>query len=114
MKKKSGSQLAFLEPRILIGLVIVLAGVLLALVGLGVFFSSGGRHTRCSRDWSSAVCSSDLQQLAIDSHRELLGRVGYEIEPFSGRAVRSEERRVGKECRTLRTPAQLYRSRQLL
>src|SRR5437867_3287840 len=24
---------------------------------------------------------------AIDSHRELLGRVGYEIEPFSGRAV---------------------------
>src|SRR5690606_40988215 len=25
------------------------------------FFSSGrGRHTRCSRDWSSDVCSSDL------------------------------------------------------
>src|SRR6185503_20939670 len=22
------------------------------------------RHTRCSRDWSSDVCSSDLQQLA--------------------------------------------------
>src|SRR5256884_867994 len=24
------------------------------------FFSSRGRHTRCSRDWSSDVCSSDL------------------------------------------------------
>src|SRR2546429_1383865 len=29
------------------------------------FFSSRRRHTRCSRDWSSDVCSSDL----------LLGRV---------------------------------------
>src|SRR5687768_432272 len=25
-----------------------------------VFFSSRRRHTRCSRDWSSDVCSSDL------------------------------------------------------
>src|SRR5205809_2570758 len=24
------------------------------------FFSGRGRHTRCSRDWSSDVCSSDL------------------------------------------------------
>ena len=24
------------------------------------FFSSRRRHTRCSRDWSSDVCSSDL------------------------------------------------------
>src|SRR2546422_3852115 len=28
------------------------------------FFSSRRRHTRCSRDWSSDVCSSDLQALA--------------------------------------------------
>src|SRR2546422_11658642 len=29
---------------------------------LGVFFfSSRRRHTRCSRDWSSDVCSSDLE-----------------------------------------------------
>src|SRR5687768_9121663 len=27
----------------------------------GFFFSSRRRHTRCSRDWSSDVCSSDLQ-----------------------------------------------------
>src|SRR2546429_1597192 len=26
------------------------------------FFSSRRRHTRCSRDWSSDVCSSDLQR----------------------------------------------------
>src|SRR2546429_5243854 len=28
---------------------------------LVVFFSSRRRHTRCSRDWSSDVCSSDLK-----------------------------------------------------
>src|SRR2546429_3215514 len=28
--------------------------------GLVFFFSSRRRHTRCSRDWSSDVCSSDL------------------------------------------------------
>src|SRR2546429_1329070 len=30
------------------------------IVGLFFFFSSRRRHTRCSRDWSSDVCSSDL------------------------------------------------------
>src|SRR3989449_4619855 len=29
------------------------------------FFSSRRRHTRCSRDWSSDVCSSDLESLAM-------------------------------------------------
>src|SRR2546422_5259476 len=28
----------------------------------GFFFSSRRRHTRCSRDWSSDVCSSDLAE----------------------------------------------------
>src|SRR5256884_2715325 len=28
------------------------------------FFSSRRRHTRCSRDWSSDVCSSDLRALS--------------------------------------------------
>src|SRR3989442_10633056 len=27
------------------------------------FFSSRRRHTRCGRDWSSDVCSSDLEEL---------------------------------------------------
>src|SRR5256884_7408773 len=30
------------------------------------FFASRRRHTRCSRDWSSDVCSSDLGELAAD------------------------------------------------
>src|SRR2546422_9615537 len=29
------------------------------------FFSSRRRHTRCSRDWSSDVCSSDLVNLGV-------------------------------------------------
>src|SRR2546429_4815034 len=29
------------------------------------FFSSRRRHTRCSRDWSSDVCSSDLFEGAV-------------------------------------------------
>src|SRR4030043_470696 len=29
------------------------------------FFSSRRRHTRCSRDWSSDVCSSDLLTLGL-------------------------------------------------
>src|ERR1041385_681168 len=31
------------------------------------FFSSRRRHTRCSRDWSSDVCSSDLGSWSIDA-----------------------------------------------
>src|SRR6266436_1758597 len=35
------------------------------------FFSSRRRHTRCSRDWSSDVCSSDLETSspAVHGHR---------------------------------------------
>src|SRR2546429_3878027 len=29
------------------------------------FFSSRRRHTRCSRDWSSDVCSSDLRTVSF-------------------------------------------------
>src|SRR5256884_9307753 len=32
------------------------------LVEILFFFSSRRRHTRCSRDWSSDVCSSDLRR----------------------------------------------------
>src|SRR5216684_6268013 len=34
------------------------------------FFSSRRRHTRCSRDWSSDVCSSDLTS-ALHMERKL-------------------------------------------
>src|SRR2546429_134177 len=35
------------------------------------FFSSRRRHTRCSRDWSSDVCSSDLRSEFVACVREL-------------------------------------------
>src|SRR5205809_2451026 len=35
-------------------------------MNLTFFFSSRRRHTRCSRDWSSDVCSSDLPRPLCD------------------------------------------------
>src|SRR5437879_10731459 len=80
------------------------------------FFSSRRRHTRYIGDWSSDVCSSDLKVNPdncvlvgvrdIDSiEKENIRRAGVEvftmrdIDERGMRAVRSEERRVGKECR---------------
>src|SRR5690606_39553809 len=40
------------------------------------FFSSRRRHTRFSRDWSSDVCSSDLEQ-ALDESYPLLERLKF-------------------------------------
>src|SRR3984885_15718037 len=36
------------------------------------FFSSRRRHTRCGRDWSSDVCSSDLGALIPKRHQRML------------------------------------------
>src|SRR6266704_6064584 len=63
------------------------------------FFSSRRRHTRSKRDWSSDVCSSDLRP------GRGFGKVSSAFEGFAGiglrlPGVRSEERRVGKECRS--------------
>src|SRR6266550_8418259 len=38
------------------------------------FFSSRRRHTRCSRDWSSDVCSSDLACFVRSPHAHALVR----------------------------------------
>src|SRR3712207_7576062 len=88
------------------------------------FFSSRRRHTRYWRDWSSDVCSSDLdihlahhegepahpgvkvrlrhldgpQQLRAPALHE--AKVACVIDPCG----RSEERRVGKECRSRWSP----------
>src|SRR5437016_12541121 len=80
------------------------------------FFSSRRRHTRLVSDWSSDVCSSDLFVAAGDGvgglvpprHeplRQPLGRAELELDaglagPRRGEHARSEERRVGKECRS--------------
>src|SRR2546422_7212586 len=90
------------------------------------FFSSRRRHTRCSRDWSSDVCSSDLQMHRLgprdgDAARDAL--TVWTIDWTYGEArtadgcglrdvkvtltlstTRSEERRVGKECRSRWSP----------
>src|SRR3989442_8311172 len=86
------------------------------------FFSSRRRHTRCGRDWSSDVCSSDLLDLADSSNSGALqsalpsravevGLVTGTRIPTTGRRqrvaslpARSEERRVGKECRSRWSP----------
>src|SRR5205807_7704056 len=83
------------------------------------FFSSRRRNTRLQGDWSSDVCSSDLGRCARP--RELLVRVltlncatersvqpgtplYLRLMPAGGLSTldkaRSEERRVGKECRS--------------
>src|SRR2546422_10680649 len=79
------------------------------------FFSSRRRHTRCSRDWSSDVCSSDLKrrlpataQLEVE---EVVKRII--TDPLVGEAkggARSEERRVGKECRSRWAPDHLKKN----
>src|SRR5690606_40891765 len=88
------------------------------------FFSSRRRHTRFSRDWSSDVCSSDLDWVRFSStepgpaqlelavpgqHNRLNARgaiaaliaAGFDPAAAAGALVdRSEERRVGKVRRS--------------
>src|SRR5207253_5433377 len=96
------------------------------------FFSSRRRHTRWPRDWSSDVCSSDLEmEDSTIGWRFVNPRLAERYEPISlgetaenvaeryevsrqrqdemalashQKATRSEERRVGKECRCRWTP----------
>src|SRR5204862_4005699 len=76
---------------------------------LAYFFSSRRRHTSSLRDWSSDVCSSDLNRINI---RNIFCRDSFArpsvcrsvnffdsaVERGRNRVPRSEERRVGKEC----------------
>src|SRR2546426_2703211 len=93
------------------------------LISLFFFFSSRRRHTRLQGDWSSDVCSSDLlydaeasaegsqaDGLLAESRKAIPGD---EIALPGGYGAlhvrvqcpnRSEERRVGKECRSRWSP----------
>src|SRR5437868_14828412 len=78
------------------------------------FFSSRRRHTRSKRDWSSDVCSSDLVSSPPNVSRK--PSISADVRAFAEirkvrppslagstnrwRKFRSEERRVGKECRS--------------
>src|SRR5690242_21576220 len=82
------------------------------------FFSSRRRHTRLTCDWSSDVCSSDLLVTGELGGGPLVGveqRLGHrDVEVLAltrplapeqrgddaADRERSEERRVGKECRS--------------
>src|SRR5947209_11655641 len=79
------------------------------------FFSSRRRHTRYWRDWSSDVCSSDLKTSISDYMVVTCGRSNRHVGAVADRVLedleqagvpdlrvegRSEERRVGKECRS--------------
>src|SRR5256885_7710776 len=91
------------------------------------FFSSRRRHTRLQGDWSSDVCSSDLIakfggpghddklnvtllsfgfRNGIPPASDLVFDVRFLPNPYfvEGLKPRSEERRVGKECRSRWSP----------
>src|SRR2546429_6711764 len=57
------------------------------------FFSSRRRHTRCSRDWSSDVCSSDLSVARVGTSQRLWGGHAGDTSPSAPFAnkYRSEE-----------------------
>src|SRR5699024_11584050 len=74
------------------------------------FFSSRRRHTRSKRDWSSDVCSSDLifayNGMGVLFLNSITGRdypIVISLVLLYGLIARSEERRVGKECRSRRS-----------
>src|SRR5699024_11367015 len=66
------------------------------------FLSSRRRHTRSKRDWSSDVCSSDLQPgpRTVLYFRGLADLVRQAHLRRCYKGLRSEERRVGKERRS--------------
>src|SRR2546429_4856772 len=87
------------------------------------FFSSRRRHTRCSRDWSSDVCSSDLvhdDAFAVREHQsvgrpEVNGEVGRKqtkhrphvvtvlIHPYFPPRRKTPRRPAGKALRAARS-----------
>src|SRR5258707_4441894 len=92
------------------------------------FFSSRRRHTRYWRDWSSDVCSSDLESAALSrtmspslvavtraieaaqrlqknwAALQTAEKEATDLTARAQRVARSEERRVGKECRSRWSP----------
>src|SRR3712207_7741607 len=82
-----------------------------------IFFSSRRRHTRYWRDWSSDVCSSDLRageaRLGARVEVDAGGLERRALEAGEGGAellVRSEERRVGEECKSWWLPDNLKKN----
>src|SRR5205085_3554862 len=71
------------------------------------FFSSRRRHTRFDCDWSSDVCSSDLLRRYAprsSGNSVVITSAARDLAVGSAAPPRSEERRVGKECRSRWSP----------
>src|SRR2546422_1651177 len=67
------------------------------------FFSSRRRHTRCSRDWSSDVCSSDLEKTIPQEVRfDVIGGVSYTKGCYTGQETVSRLHFRGHPNRQLR------------
>src|SRR5262249_59566523 len=64
------------------------------------FFSSRRRHTRLVSDWSSDVCSSDLRSTSARLTARSPPQRAQARAQAPALEERSEERRVGKECRS--------------
>src|SRR5690554_1987495 len=66
------------------------------------FVSSRRLHTRCGRDWSSDVCSSDLN--SVIDEKDLPAEIAQGslyVPEDDSLNIRSEARRVGKENRQM-------------
>src|SRR5438876_1480093 len=69
------------------------------------FFSSRRRHTRWTGDWSSDVCSSDLDQIVAESHGNPLAllelpRTWKAAELAGGYGIPGSQREIGRaSCR---------------
>src|SRR5439155_7385932 len=94
--------------------IIVASSLRVIFVYIFFFFSSRRRHTRWPRDWSSDVCSSDLSHgrehrpddhaHETEVHEEVADVLLRHVESIREENRRSEERRVGKECRSRWSP----------
>src|SRR2546422_6808991 len=62
------------------------------------FFSSRRRHTRCSRDWSSDVCSSDLTDFLFKETYDTRDRLvhKYGIAPIQVKSLLTPEQQAEK------------------
>src|SRR5260370_26556593 len=87
-------------------LVVVITCVCCFICFFFFFFSSRRRHTRFKCDWSSDVCSSDLASASCmqEADASIDAAQATAMLREAGQTGRSEERRVGKECRSRWSP----------
>ena len=116
MNKKSSSQSAFLNPRVLLGLVVLLSGVCLALAGLGTFSkaarqskhstSRAGGKSSGSHSFSRAQGNRNVQYSPADGQ----GRFRYMIKFAEGGIQERQTRTDGRHFKANTPDAQTLRA----